>query len=173
MRTYFSPKGEREGGYHITVRAGGGGDPKGTGSLGGATTTPTAPRSIYRLHRPCCVVAYLSTNIPLPGHPPPPAAPTVCRSSGRANDQGMAGRRRQAATAILFVVQLLPRKGVVRHALRQEGWQWQTESWAGVGLHVVFAHVSWIHATFDVVAVLVLFSTISLFSPLLCPHIWQ
>jgi hypothetical protein len=75
MRTYFSPKGEREGGYHITVRAGGGGDPKGTGSLGGATTTPTAPRSIYRLHRPCCVVAYLSTNIPLPRHPPPPPPP--------------------------------------------------------------------------------------------------
>jgi hypothetical protein len=38
------------------------------------------------------------------------------------------------------------------------------------GLHLVFARVSWIHATFDVVAVLVLLSTISLFSPLLCPH---
>jgi hypothetical protein len=86
----------------------------------------------------------------------------------------MAGRRRQAATVFLFVVQLLPRKGVVRHAVRQEGRQNEhNESWAGVGLHVVFAHVSWIHATFDVVAVLVLFSTISLFSPLLCPHIWQ
>mgnify|MGYP006111142857 CR=1 FL=1 len=35
------------------------------------------------------------------------------------------------------------------------------------GLHLMCVHVSWIHAIFDVVVVLVLFSTISLFSPLL------
>jgi hypothetical protein len=52
MATYCSQKGRGGGGYHITVCAGGGGDPKGTGSLGGAAPAPAAPRSIYWLHRP-------------------------------------------------------------------------------------------------------------------------
>jgi hypothetical protein len=56
---YCSPKGEGRGGAISPYVQGVGGIRRGTGSLGGATPTPAVPRSIYRLHRFCCVVSFL------------------------------------------------------------------------------------------------------------------